>query len=62
INAFSSVINSVMALLVAFTGGYSLVLCMAGAGYLMAPLFLNFPSMVNSTTDSEEMGEQQRKI
>jgi hypothetical protein len=59
INAFSSVINSVMALLVAFTGGYSLVLCMAGAGYLIAPLFLNFPSMVNSTTDSEEMGEQQ---
>jgi hypothetical protein len=42
INAFSSVINSVVALLIAFTGGYSLVLFLAGAGYLIAPLFLNF--------------------
>ncbi|MGB6866459.1 MAG: hypothetical protein WBE11_12265 [Candidatus Aminicenantaceae bacterium] len=42
INAFSSIINSVVALLIAFIGGYSLVLFLAGAGYLIAPLFLNF--------------------
>jgi hypothetical protein len=42
INAFSSVINSVVALLIAFMGGYSIVLILAGAGYFIAPLFLNF--------------------
>lgn len=42
VNAFSSVINSVTALLIAFIGGYSLVLFLAGAGYLIAPLFLRF--------------------
>lgn len=48
INAFSSVINSVVALLIAFTGGYSLVLFLAGAGYLIAPLFLNFSPKTKS--------------
>jgi hypothetical protein len=50
INAFSSVINSVAALLIAFIGGYSLVLLLAGAGYLCAPLFLNFSSKTKIRT------------
>jgi predicted membrane-bound spermidine synthase len=48
INAFSSVISSVAALMIAFIGGYSFVLFLAGAAYLSAPLFLNFASKVNS--------------
>jgi hypothetical protein len=55
INAFSSVINSVMALLIAFIGGYSLVLFLAGTGYLIAPLFLNFSPKPKSSLDSEEV-------
>jgi len=43
-NAFSSVINSVLALLVAFEGGYSLVLLMAGCCYLLTLPFLNWSS------------------
>jgi spermidine synthase len=35
-NAFSSVINSVSALMIAFWGGYSFVLILAGGGYLLA--------------------------
>jgi hypothetical protein len=42
VNAFSSVISSVLALLIAFISGYSLVLFLAAAAYLTAPLFLNF--------------------
>jgi hypothetical protein len=49
INAFSSVINSVLALLIAFIGGYSLVLFLAGAGYLIAPLFLDFSPKTRSS-------------
>lgn len=41
-NAFSSVVNSIAALLVAFWGGYNLVLILAASGYLLAPLFLGF--------------------
>jgi hypothetical protein len=50
INAFSSVVNSVAALLIAFIGGYSLVLLLAGAGYLCASLFLNFSPKTRSST------------
>jgi hypothetical protein len=50
INAFSSVVNSVAALLIAFIGGYSLVLLLAGAAYLCAPLFLNFTPKTRSLT------------
>jgi len=50
INAFSSIINAVVALLIAFIGGYSLVLFLAGAGYLIAPLFLNFTPKTRSST------------
>jgi hypothetical protein len=48
VNAFSSVINSVVALQIAFMGGYSLVLILAGAGYLITPLFLNFSPQTRS--------------
>ena len=41
-NSFSSVINSVLALGIAFRGGYTLVLALAGGGYLLACLFLGF--------------------
>jgi hypothetical protein len=50
INAFSSVISSVIALLIAFIGGYSLVLFLAAAAYLIAPLFLNFTPKTRSLT------------
>jgi len=56
INAFSSVVNAVAALLIAFIGGYSLVLLLAGAGYLIAPLFLNFSPKLDPIPDSEELG------
>jgi len=41
-NAFSSVVSSVAALLVAFWGGYPAVLACAAGGYLAAPFFLGF--------------------
>ena len=46
-NAFSSVINSVFALLIAFWGGYQLVLILAAAGYLLALPFLSFSNHGN---------------
>ncbi len=46
-NAFSSVINSVFALMVAFWGGYNSVLILAAAGYLLALLFLDFSNHGN---------------
>ncbi len=56
INAFSSVLNSVMAVLIAFIGGYSLVLMLAGVGYLIAPIFLNFSPKTKFTLDLKETG------
>jgi hypothetical protein len=47
-NAFSSVINSVFAILVAFLGGYTLVLVIAGCCYLLTLPFLNFVSAKGS--------------
>lgn len=41
-NAFSSVVNSIAALMIAFWGGYNCVLMLAAAGYLAAPLLLGF--------------------
>lgn len=41
-NAFSSVVNSISALMIAFWAGYSLVLVLASAGYLLALLFADF--------------------
>ena len=41
-NAFSSVVGSVAALMIAFWGGYNFVLTLAAFGYLFAPLFLGF--------------------
>lgn len=41
-NAFSTVVNSVMALMLAFWGGYNFVLILAAAGYLSTVLFLRF--------------------
>jgi len=41
-NAFSSVVNSIAALMIAFWGGYNRVLVLAAIGYLIAPLFLGF--------------------
>ena len=41
-NAFSSVINSVFALMIAFLGGYTLVLLLAGCCYLLTLPFLSF--------------------
>ena len=46
-NAFSSVINSVFALLIAFWVGYNLVLFLAAAGYLLAFPFLSFSNHRN---------------
>lgn len=46
-NAFSSVINSILALMIAFWGGYSLVLILAAGGYLLALPFLGFSSHRN---------------
>lgn len=42
VNAFSSVVNSIFALVIAFWGGYNLVLMIAAAGYSLALPFLNF--------------------
>jgi hypothetical protein len=41
-NAFSSVVNSISALIIAFWVGYSLVLVLASAGYLLALFFADF--------------------
>ena len=41
-NAFSSVVGSVAALMIALWGGYNFVLTLAAFGYLFAPLFLGF--------------------
>jgi len=41
-NAFSSVVNSISALMLAFWGGYNLVLFLAAGAYLLALLFLGF--------------------
>ena len=41
-NAFSSVVSAVAALMIAFWGGYNLVLMMAAFGYIIASLFLGF--------------------
>ncbi len=46
-NAFSSVINSVLALLIAFWGGYNLVLFWAAAAYLLALPLLSFSNHRN---------------
>jgi hypothetical protein len=48
-NAFSSVINSIFALIVAFWGGYNLVLMLGAGGYLLALFFLDFTSHRNKT-------------
>ncbi|UCC41857.1 MAG: hypothetical protein JSV96_15255 [Candidatus Aminicenantes bacterium] len=48
-NAFSSVINSISALMIAFWGGYNLVLILATGGYLLALLFLGFAGHGNKT-------------
>jgi hypothetical protein len=49
-NAFSSVISSIIALMVAFWGGYNLVLILAAAGYLAAILFIGHASRESSPT------------
>ncbi|MBN1223675.1 MAG: hypothetical protein JXB23_10520 [Candidatus Aminicenantes bacterium] len=49
-NAFSSVINSVLALLIAFWGGYTLVLVLAGFCYLLTIPFLHMSSAEKSKT------------
>ena len=41
-NAFSSVVNSISALLIAFWAGYNLVLILASGGYLLALFFAHF--------------------
>jgi hypothetical protein len=41
-NAFSSVVNSIAALMIAFWGGFNFVLVLAAVGYLIAPLLLGF--------------------
>jgi len=42
-NAFSSVVNSILALMIAFWAGFSFVLILASGGYLLALLFADFP-------------------
>jgi len=48
-NAFSSVINSISALMIAFWGGYNLVLILAAGGYLLTLLFLGFANHGDET-------------
>ncbi|MFC2169171.1 hypothetical protein ACFLRM_01210 [Acidobacteriota bacterium] len=48
-NAFSSVINSILALMIAFWGGYNFVMILASGGYLFALVFLGFPYHGNKT-------------
>ncbi len=49
INAFSSVVTSILALMLAFWGGYNIVLMSAAAGYLIVPLFLGFADHRNES-------------
>ena len=46
-NAFSSVVNSILALMIAFWGGYNLVLLLAAGGYMLALFFLGFSNHGN---------------
>jgi len=46
-NAFSSVINSILALMIAFWAGFSLVLVLASGGYLLALLFADLSNHGN---------------
>ncbi len=48
-NAFSSVINSILALIIAFWGGYNFVLALAAGGYLLARFFLDFSNHGNKS-------------
>jgi len=48
-NAFSSVVNSIFALMIAFWGGYNFVLMLAAVGYLLALPFLSFSNHRNKT-------------
>jgi len=48
-NAFSSVLNSISALMIAFWGGYDFVLILAAGGYLLALPFLGFAGHGNKT-------------
>jgi hypothetical protein len=48
-NAFSSVVNSVMALMIAFWGGYNLVLILGAASYSAALPFLSFADHGNKS-------------
>lgn len=48
-NAFSSVINSILALIIAFWGGYNLVLVLAAGGYLLACFFPDFSNHGNKS-------------
>jgi hypothetical protein len=48
-NAFSSVVNSISALMIAFWGGYSFVLILAAGGYLSVLPFLGFANHGNKT-------------
>jgi hypothetical protein len=48
-NAFSSVVNSVFALMIAFWGGYNLVLILAAASYLLAFPLLSFSNHRNKS-------------
>ncbi len=41
-NAFSSVVSSILALMIASWGGYNIVLTLAAGGYLLAIAFLGF--------------------
>lgn len=49
INAFSSVISSVLALMLALCAGYNLVLMLSAGGYIVAPLFLGFADHGNES-------------
>jgi hypothetical protein len=42
VNAFSTVINSISAIMFAFWKGYDFVLILAGTGYFLSIFFLNF--------------------
>lgn len=48
-NAFSSVVNSISALMIAFWTGYGLVLFLASGGYILALLFLDFSNHRDKT-------------
>lgn len=48
-NAFSSVVHSILALLIAFHGGFSLILGLAAAGYVLTLPFLHFSGHRNKS-------------